>query len=966
MARTTDGMVSGLWKQHLADWSRALFEGIDDAVIVHDLNGRILDANDAACRRLGYSRTEMLMLTTADIDDEEFAKSFDERLKVQMTEGKLRCEGRHKCKDGKTILVDINSSAIEFHDKPCVLSVVRDITEKKKAEQVLVKQKELLRSILENMADGVLVVNSQNQILISNPIAQRLFGLKKNPKDHQFHWPPNAKMFLPDQVSPFPPRSYPWTRAHQGKSVSDVQMFVRVPGNNRGRWVNISARPLKEQGQTNPPAVVVCHDITEQKRGERRQEMQAAIARVITSSSNQTSLAKMLLRSLCDGLGWDVGVLWVIDEEEACIRCVNHWHRPELNLLKMERLAHSGFSAKNQGLSGKAWANAAPLWISDVQQESIYSNFHQEFADAGLRTAFAFPLWSSGKIIGVIEGITRNTDPPDHEMLMLVATLGSQIGQLLERQNVEKALRESEALYASLVETLPQYLFRKDVRGRFTFGNQRYCELVGVSLKELIGKTDFDLFPKNLANKYREDDKKVLKTGTSLELVEEHILQDGQTLHVQVVKAPILDAKKELMGIQGLFWDVTKRINAERDRLASERRYRQLTEATQDAIIVTDATGRVTLFNPAAEKMFGYECHEIMGQLVDILIPEDLLPKHKAGMARFVQTGVPRIIGKPVELLGRRKDATVFPMEIVLTEMERDSQAGSKEGKSTIHFLGAIRDLTERNRMRTTLIHNEKLASIGLLSAGIAHEINNPLAFISNNVAVMEIDLSSVMNILALYEESLPLLEQVDQEKAHKIRELSEEFDLEFTRSHLSEIVAKTRMGVNRVAKIVQSLHGLARTGPAHRKDTHLPDLIESTIALIGNRIRQMNIEYDFEENSRIECVPTEMSQVLLNLIVNALQAIDERQPNEGGIIKIRTFRRANEMCIEVGDNGCGIPDEIQGRIFDPFFTTKDVGEGTGLGLAISSNIIASHQGKLEIESVVGEGTIFRIVVPLN
>src|SRR5262249_20311439 len=154
-----------------------------------------------------------------------------------------------------------------------------------------------------------------------------------------------------------------------------------------------------------------------------------------------------------------------------------------------------------------------------------------------------------------------------------------------------------------------------------TFANQRFCALLKQPLTELIGKTDFDLFPEHLARKYREDDCKVLQSGKPLEQIEEHRTPDGVTMYVEVIKTPIQDRDGIFMGIQGLFWDVTERFNSDLALSASEHRYRKLAEATLDGIIVADHEGKIALFNPAAEKLFGYEKDEIIGQPVALLMP---------------------------------------------------------------------------------------------------------------------------------------------------------------------------------------------------------------------------------------------------------------------------------------------------------------------------------------------------------
>jgi two-component system NtrC family sensor kinase len=506
---------------------------------------------------------------------------------------------------------------------------------------------------------------------------------------------------------------------------------------------------------------------------------------------------------------------------------------------------------------------------------------------------------------------------------------------------------------------LPQNIFRKDREGRITFGNQRYVATLNSTLANLLGKTDFDLFPAALAKKYRDDDLRVMDSGKMIEAVEDHLLPDGTKLYVQVIKTPIFDTSGAIIGTQGVFWDVTERKRAEEAIAESERRYRQLTEATQDAIIVVDQEGRVSLFNPAAERMFGYQAGEVVGQSVELLIPDDYRTGHRQGFQRFLTTRKAKIIGRPVEMHGRHKDGTAFPLELALSAIDVGDQ---------LRFLGAIRDLTERNRIRAMLVQNEKLASIGLLSAGVAHEINNPLAFVANNLAVLERDNKGLMEALTMYEGLLPKLAQADPENAAKIAEFTELIDLPYIRDNLDRLLSRTREGVDRVTRIVHSLRGLARTEAPRREDSNLPDLFDNSLEIIRGRLKRHNVEVrtDYDPDSRINCVQTQLNQVFLNLLVNAQQAIETAARPEGGTIGITTKRQGEEMLIEVSDTGCGIDAACLPKVFDPFFTTKDVGEGTGLGLSIAHNIIRGHGGRIEVDSTPGAGTTFRIHLPLQ
>jgi PAS domain S-box-containing protein len=509
---------------------------------------------------------------------------------------------------------------------------------------------------------------------------------------------------------------------------------------------------------------------------------------------------------------------------------------------------------------------------------------------------------------------------------------------------------------------LPQNIFRKDCDGRFTFCNQRFCDTVDRPLEELLGKTDFDLFPFELAAKYVEDDRQIQQTGEILDTVEKHHPPDGGTIYVHVVKTAVRDAAGQVVGVQGIFWDVTEQVRAEQGVAESERRYRQLTEATMDGIVLIDAKGRVELFNPAAERMFGYKAAEMIGQLSAPLVPDEFGVFCEIDAQKSFRTRLLTSLGKPQECKGRRKDGTEFPVEIalsVLNDADDDAQG--------FRFLAAMRDLTERNRMRSVLIQNEKLASIGLLSAGVAHEINNPLAFVGNNLVVLDRDCTGLLAILDAYAAADGELAGTAPEAFAAIKAMAAEIDLPYIRDNLGRMLRRTREGIDRVSRIVHSLRGLARTDAPRHQEARLPDLIESSLEILHGRFKPLGvvIEQHHDASPVVPCVSTQLSQVILNLLVNAFQAIEPVRP-QGGRISIRTERRGNEMLLEIADNGAGIDPKDVPKLFDPFFTTKEVGVGTGLGLSISHHIVAAHGGRIEVDSALGRGTCFRIYLPLK
>jgi PAS domain S-box-containing protein len=378
----------------------------------------------------------------------------------------------------------------------------------------------------------------------------------------------------------------------------------------------------------------------------------------------------------------------------------------------------------------------------------------------------------------------------------------------------------------------------------------------------------------------------------------------------------------------------------------------------RDAIVVADQDGNIILFNPAAQKIFGYAEQDALGQPLTMLMPREFHEAHTRGLGHYVETRQPRVIGRTLELRGRRKNGETFPLDLSLSALELE------EG---VLFLGTIRDATERHQIQARLVQSEKLASLGMLSAGVAHEINNPLAYVASNLAVLDREFTGLLTLAVAVGEAGPALAAVRPDLAADLARLAEEIDLPYLKENLGPILRATREGVKRVADIVKNLRGFARLDQAEYERVDLRDSVATSLELIRGRLsrRQIAVELDYADVPRVMCAPAQINQVVLNVLVNAMQAI-ESGPRPGGRIMVRTRAVGGEAVVEVQDDGPGIPAAMCSRIFDPFFTTKPVGEGTGLGLSITHGIVSDHCGRIEVESPPGHGALFRIILPIQ
>src|SRR5690554_1608515 len=259
------------------------------------------------------------------------------------------------------------------------------------------------------------------------------------------------------------------------------------------------------------------------------------------------------------------------------------------------------------------------------------------------------------------------------------------------------------------------------------------------------------------------------------------------------------------------------------------------------------------------------------------------------------------------------------------------------------------------------LLESEKLASIGQLAAGVAHEINNPIGYVHSNLGSLQEYLSSLFALIDVYERALrapdPLAMRAEVDASR------ERLDIDFISRDLPQLMTESREGVERVTRIVRDLKDFSRSD--HESAWKLTDLhasIDSTLNIVWNELRyKARLEKRYGTLPMVECLPSELNQVFMNLLLNAGQAIQAQ-----GTITVSTGHDEDTVWVEIADTGSGIPPDMLQRIFDPFFTTKPVGTGTGLGLSISYGIVAKHDGRIEAESEPGSGSRFRVILPVR
>jgi PAS domain S-box-containing protein len=312
-----------------------------------------------------------------------------------------------------------------------------------------------------------------------------------------------------------------------------------------------------------------------------------------------------------------------------------------------------------------------------------------------------------------------------------------------------------------------------------------------------------------------------------------------------------------------------------------------------------------------------------------------------------------------VSTIERDADGDVVFYDGVLTEIteRKDQQLALAEN------LDRQRQLNKRlEEAHNQLLQSEKMASIGQLAAGVAHELNNPIGFVHSNLGTLDGYLHDLMAVIDEYEKAGGAPVDTAQHP-DGVSRVKQERDFDFLKDDVFKLVAESKEGIGRVRKIVQDLKSFSRVGEQEWKEADLHQGIDSTLNIVWNELKyKCKIVKDYGDIPPVHCLISQLNQVFMNLLVNAGQAIEKQ-----GTVTIRTRRDGEDrVCVEIGDTGKGIAPENLNRVFEPFFTTKPVGKGTGLGLSLSYSIIERHQGRIEVDSRLGHGTTFRVLLPIH
>ena len=404
----------------------------------------------------------------------------------------------------------------------------------------------------------------------------------------------------------------------------------------------------------------------------------------------------------------------------------------------------------------------------------------------------------------------------------------------------------------------------------------------------------------------------------------------------------------------------------------SEERFRSVFEYSKVGIGVQDADGRYWDVNPAFVEMTGYSEEELLRlSFKDITHPDDV----EIGEATRKKMLAGVINHSDVEKRYIRKDGSTLWVDMT-------ASAGRDDAGKLVSVIGISQDISERKRAegelikryekvqelnsklqetQSQLLQAEKMASVGQLAAGVAHEINNPIGYVYSNLGTLEKYVQNVFSMIDHYERAEGAI--ADSEVRTRLQVARGKLDIAFLKDDLRALMEESKEGITRVKNIVRDLKDFSHVDAS--AEWHLTDLhkgLDSTLNIVNIEIKyKAEVVKEYGGLPEVECLASQLNQVFMNLLVNAAHAIEER-----GAITVRTGQEGEDVWVEIADSGKGIPPENLTKIFDPFFTTKPIGQGTGLGLSLSYGIMQKHHGRIEVQSEVGKGTTFRVWLPVR
>jgi PAS domain S-box-containing protein len=859
---------------------RGLLEAAPDAMVVVNVGGEIVLLNVQAEKQFGYSRDELVGQKVKNIIPQGFAeriisdgtRSAAEALAQQIGTG-IELIGRRK--DSSEFPIEIMLSPLESEEGILVTAAIRDISARKGAETHLAQMEGRYRGLLEAAPDAMVVVNVIGEIVLLNVRAEKQFGYSRDELVGQ-----KVKNIIPQG---FAERIISdGTRSAAEALAQQIGTGIELIGRRKDGSqfpIEIMLSPLE-----SPEGILVT----------------AAIRDITVRKSADTHLAQMEGRYR--------GLLEAAPDAMVVVNVAG-----EIVLLNVQAEKRFGYSRDE--LVGQKVKNIIPQGFA----ERIISDGTRSAADA-----LAQQIGTGIELIG------RRKDGSEFPIEIMLSPLESPEGILVTaairdisvRKSAETHLAQMEGRYRGLLEAAPDAMVVVNVGGEIVLLNVQAEKRFGYSRDELVGQKVKNIIPQGFAERIISDGTRsaaealAQQIGTGIELIGRR--KDSSEFPIEIMLSP-LESPEGIL-VTAAIRDISVRKGAETHLAQMEGRYRGLLEAAPDAMVVVNPGGDIVLLNVQAEKQFGYGRDELVGQKVKNIIPEGFAERIIADGTRSAAEALAQQIGTGIELVARRKDGSVFPIEIMLSPLE------SPEG---ILVTAAIRDISVRQAAEADLL--QKIDELNM-----SNEELGKFAYIASH------DLQEPLRMVASYTQLLS-------------RRYKGKLDAE-----ADEFIAFAVDGANRMQRLIQDLLSYSRVGTKGQEllDTSSEEALQRALVNLRSAVEESGALVTHDPLPTVMADGTQLIQLFQNLIGNAIKYQKPGVPR----VHISVVRSgAKQWTFSVKDNGLGIEPQYFEKIFGMFqrLHKREEFAGTGIGLAICKKIAERHGGNISVESEPGQGSTF-------
>ncbi|RPH32128.1 MAG: PAS domain S-box protein [Bacteroidales bacterium] len=903
---------------------RFMFERNPQPMLIYDfVTLAILEVNEAAIEHYGYSKEEFLSFTLKDICPKEDIPILLKDVNHINESYSSRGVSRHLKKNGELIYVNISAHSITYQGRKARHVMINDITERILAEADLAESEKKYRDLSELLPQAVWESDLSGNITYANRHGLEAMGRSKDEIKNGINL---LSTIIPED---------------RERAILNIQKMIK---DETPIYQNAEYNSLKKDGTTFP--CQVCLSIIYEKQKPIGLRGITIDLTEIKKAENELKIKEEKYRTLLESMN---EVVMMVDNDDR-VQFVNKKFTEILGYSPQEIIGLIGYEKlleyKDHAIIKKA---------NQDRTEKITSQYEITFiAKDGRKIDFIV----SGAPLIDLEGKTQGS-------------IGAMI-DITERKKSEKKLRESEEKYRTLMDSMNEVVMMVDNEDRVQYINRKFTEKLGYKPEEILGEIGFKLL-------FDPNDKDIIDSKTHSDennLVNQYEItfasKDGQKIFLLVSAAPLSSSDGKSLGFIIAMVDITEKKIIEKELMMSEEKYRTLMESMNEVVIMADNNHKVLYVNKKFTEKLGYAPEEIIGKIGYKMLhdPEDYKVVENANTERinkiqssyelifkakdgrkydFLVSGAPvenskgeiiGSIGTMMDITEKKiieKELSLYrnKLEILVEKRTEELETTNEELTATNEVLydqrkdleAALKNLKEA---QDKLVQSEKMASLGVLAAGVAHEINNPLNFIYGGIVGLE----------TYFNENL--------------------------KEHITEVspfIEGINVGVKRAAAIVTSLNHYSRKDDLPCAECNVHEIIDNCLVMLNNQLKnRIEVIKNYTDLPySIICNEGRIHQVFLNIIANSAQAIDGN-----GTITIFTHVIEKTIAITIEDTGCGIAHDILPKITDPFFTTKDPGKGTGLGLSITYNIIKEYNGSLEYESRIGVGTKATVKLPIK